>query len=64
MTVTDPDDASRGKEPLRTLAKHRRFDGLTWFGMNLVPDTPGAEIRIGDDVEILDAVEAPNGPPR
>lgn len=64
MTVTDPDDASRGKEPLRTLAKHRRFDGATWFGMQLLPDTPGAEIRLGDDVEILEAVNAPDGPPR
>lgn len=64
ITTTDPDDASRGKEPLRTLARHRRFDGAAWFGMNLVPDNPGAVVRVGDDVEILHAVDASDGPPR
>ena len=64
MTTTDPDDASRGKEPLRTLAKHRRFDGATWFGVQLITDTPGTHVRVDDTVEILDAVDAPDGPPR
>ena len=41
MTTVDPDTARRGKEPIATLARHRRFDGATWFGMNLIPDTPG-----------------------
>jgi uncharacterized protein YcbX len=64
LTTTDPDTAARGKEPIATLARHRRWDGKTWFGMNLVPDTPGATIRVGDAVEILENVEAPDGPPR
>jgi len=64
MTTTDPDTAGRGREPIATLARHRRWDGKTWFGMNLVPDVPGVEIRVGDEVEILEAVEAPDGPPR
>lgn len=64
MTVTDPDTGRRGKEPLRTLARHRRFDGLTWFGMNLVPDTPGAVVAVGDDAEVLASEPAPDGPPR
>ena len=46
----DPDTAVKGKEPIATLARHRSWDGATWFGMNLVPDTPGATIRVGDDV--------------
>ena len=64
ITMTDPDTADRGKEPIATLARYRRFDGETWFGMNLVPDDPGATIAVGDEVEILESVPAPDGPPR
>lgn len=63
ITTTNPDDAARGKEPLTTLARHRRWDGATWFAMNLVPDNPGAVLRVGDDVEILESVDS-DGPPR
>jgi uncharacterized protein YcbX len=64
MTMTDPDTAARGKEPIATLAQHRRWEGAVWFGMNLVPDSPGATISVGDDVEVLESVPAPDGPPR
>ena len=64
MTTVDPDTARRGKEPIATLARHRRFDGATWFGMNLIPDTRDTGLRVGDEVEVLDAVPAPDGPPR
>ena len=64
MTTVDPDTAVRGKEPIATLARFRRYDKATWFGMNLIPDTPGAVLRVGDEVEILAAVDAPDGPPR
>jgi uncharacterized protein YcbX len=64
MTLIDPDTGVRGKEPIRTLARHRRWDGKTWFGMNLIPDTPGVGIDVGDEIEILEAVPAPDGPPR
>ena len=47
MTTIDPDTLTRGKEPIRTLAKHRRRDGKTWFGVRLVPTTPGT-ISVGD----------------
>jgi uncharacterized protein YcbX len=63
LTTIDPDTAAKGKEPIATLARHRKWDGKTWFGMNLVPDTPGTSVAVGDDVEILDAVES-DGPPR
>jgi uncharacterized protein YcbX len=63
LTTTDPDTAARGKEPIATLARHRRWDGATWFAMNLIPDNPGARIAIGDDVEILETAES-DGPPR
>ena len=64
IPTTDPDTAERSKEPTATLARHRRFDGATWFGMQLVPESPGATLRVGDEVEVLEAVEAPDGPPR
>ena len=54
MTTIDPVSLVRGKEPIRTLAKHRRWDGKTWFGVWLVPDLAGsradAVIAVGDDV--------------
>lgn len=64
LTTIDPDTGRKGKEPIATLARHRKWDGQTWFGMNLVPDTPGVEIRLGDPVEVLESVEALDGPPR
>ncbi len=64
MTMTDPDTVERTKEPIATLARHRRWDGETWFAMNAIPDTPGATIAVGDEVEVLESVPAPDGPPR
>jgi len=56
FTTIDPDTAAKGHEPLVTLARHRRWDGKIWFGINLIPDNPGpdAVIRPGDPVEVLD----------
>lgn len=64
LTTIDPDSGEREKEPIRSLARIRRFDGATWFGVNLVPDTPGVTIRVGDDVEVLEAAEPGAGPLR
>jgi uncharacterized protein YcbX len=57
LTTVDPDTASRGKEPLTTLARHRRWNGRSWFAINLIPDTPGAILHVGDQVEIVEQVE-------
>jgi uncharacterized protein YcbX len=66
LTTIDPETATKFKEPIATLARYRRWDGKTWFGMNLIPDapTPGATLHVGDPIEILEAVDAPDGPPR
>lgn len=64
LTTVNPDTAVTGKEPIATLARHRRWDGKTWFGMNLIPDTPGVVLSVGDDVEVLEQVTANDGPPR
>jgi uncharacterized protein YcbX len=64
IPATDEESAVRGKEPTSTLARHRRWDGAVWFGMNLVPLTPGATLHVGDEVEVLDESPATDGPPR
>ena len=66
MTMIDPETLTTTKEPIATLARYRRWDGATWFGMNLIPDSVAADaaIRVGDPVEILQEVDAPDGPPR
>ena len=40
-----------GKEPIRTLSRHRRWDGKTWFAVNLVPETTGT-VNVGDEVVV------------
>lgn len=64
MTTIDPDTGVREKEPIASLARIRRWDGKTWFGVNLVPDAPGATIRVGDEVEVLEGVAPGSGPVR
>ena len=63
MTTIEPDTLAKGKEPLRTLARHHKWNGETWFGMNIIPDRPDRSNRsnrprrdvmhVGDPVEVL-----------
>lgn len=64
MTTLDPETLAKGKEPIATLGRHRRWDGATWFGMDLITETPGASIAVGDQIVVLESVDAPDGPPR
>ncbi len=64
LTTIDPETLDRGREPILTLARHRRWDGKTWFGVNLIPDLPDATVQLGDEVEILDEKPDPDGPLR
>lgn len=57
LTTIDSDTASKGKEPLTTLARHRRWGGKVWFAVNLIPDSPGSMLRLGDQVDIVEQVE-------
>lgn len=52
VTTIHPGTAVKGKEPLRTLARHRKWDGKTWFGIRLVPRNTGT-ISVGDPVTPL-----------
>jgi uncharacterized protein YcbX len=45
----EPDTLARGREPIRTLSRFRRRDGLTWFGVRIAPESPG-KVRVGDPV--------------
>jgi uncharacterized protein YcbX len=52
MTTIDPHTRLGGKEPLRTLARRRRWDGTVWFGLRLIPTVLGV-VRVGDPVSLL-----------
>ena len=55
MTTIDRTDLTTAKEPIRTLARHRRWEGATWFGIRLTPVLPvaaGAVLRVGDAVVV------------
>jgi len=60
VTTIDQQTATRGKEPLTTLARFRRdpATGKVNFGWNLIPETLGP-IRVGDAVEIMEQEAAP-----
>lgn len=56
LTTIDPDTLTRGPEPIRTLARHRRWDGKVWFGVNIIPDDVSADqpgiLRLADAVHV------------
>jgi uncharacterized protein YcbX len=49
LTTVDPTTLQRSHEPIRTLARHRKWDGATWFAVQLVPESRGV-VRVGDEV--------------
>jgi len=58
MTTIDQETATKGTEPLVTLAKYRRKDGGVYFGQNIIPTGTG-KISIGDEITIHSSVSAP-----
>ncbi|MCX4694917.1 MOSC domain-containing protein [Streptomyces sp. NBC_01408] len=52
VTTTDQSTAQRGREPLATLARHRRIGKSLAFGRQLVPVRLGT-VRVGDEVRVL-----------
>ncbi|WP_128378125.1 MOSC domain-containing protein [Streptomyces cavernae] len=53
VTTTDQGTGDRGREPLRTLGRFRRFGNSLVFGQNLIPESTGT-LRIGDPLRILE----------
>jgi len=64
LTTLDPETGDKQMEPITTLARHRRWNGKTWFAANVIPDTPGATLRVGDEIEVLEERDATDGPVR
>jgi uncharacterized protein YcbX len=59
MTMIDPETATKTKEPLLSLARHRKWDHKVWFAVNLIPDNPGGTLTVGDPVKVLERVDDP-----
>ena len=53
-TTVDIATGVRGKEPLRTLASYRNWNGKVYFGQNVIHRQPG-EMAAGDGVSILES---------
>lgn len=67
LTTVHPDTIVRGHEPIATLSRHRRWAGKVWFAVDLIPDrqpgVPGGTLRVGDEVEVLEATRRREAPP-
>lgn len=53
MTTVDQDNATKGKEPLKTLAKYRLKNNKIYFGQNLVHSGIGI-LNVGDELNVLE----------
>jgi uncharacterized protein YcbX len=53
VTTTDQRTGERGREPLRTLGRHRNFGTQLLFGQNLIPEHPGT-LRLGDPLTTVE----------
>jgi uncharacterized protein YcbX len=51
VTTTDQDTGARGREPLRTLARHRNFDQSLQFGVVMIPEHLGT-VSVGDEIVV------------
>jgi uncharacterized protein YcbX len=49
VTTIDPLTLHHSKEPIRSMARHRKWDGKTWFGIRIIPLSTGT-ISVGDEV--------------
>jgi uncharacterized protein YcbX len=53
LTTIDPETATKGIEPLRTLSLYRKVNSKVLFGQNVLALQAG-EVHEGDDIEIID----------
>lgn len=49
-TVDQATGEKNGKEPLKTLSAYRNSNGNVLFGQNLIAETVGGTVRVGDEV--------------
>jgi uncharacterized protein YcbX len=55
-TIDQATGTKTGKEPLKTLGDFRNRRGKLLFGQNLIAESGGGKIRIGDEVEVLETL--------
>lgn len=53
VTTTDQATGARGREPLRTLGRHRNVDTKLLFGQNLIPENRGT-LSVGDPLSVVE----------
>jgi len=53
-TVDQSIGEKTGKEPLKTLSTYRNQNNKVLFGQNLIAESAGGSVRVGDAVEILE----------
>jgi uncharacterized protein YcbX len=53
-TIDQVEGVFTGKEPLKTLATYRSVPGGVIFGENLLVETPGGVIKVGDEVKAVE----------
>ena len=53
-TVDQATGQKTGKEPLKTLSEYRNRNGNVLFGQNLIAETAGGFVRLGDKVEVIE----------
>lgn len=53
-TVDQTRGEKDGNEPLKTLATYRNKNGKVLFGQNLIAETAGGTIRVGDVIDVLE----------
>ncbi|MCH2107961.1 MAG: MOSC domain-containing protein [Polyangiaceae bacterium] len=52
VTTIDPTSRQKGPEPLKTLAREKKWQGALWFGANLILRGDGV-ISLGSPVEVI-----------
>ena len=57
-TVDQVRGEKTGKEPLATLSDYRNRDGKVLFGQNLIAETAGGTISVGDEVVVIETKKA------
>lgn len=53
IPTIDQETAVASKEPTKTLSEYRKFDGKILFGQNLIAESFGGTVSVGDEVEVI-----------
>jgi uncharacterized protein len=53
ITTINQESLEKNKEPLKTLATYRNKNNNTYFGQNVIYNSGGVSLKIGDRIEIL-----------